>query len=235
LPEGLGLDAVRSRRDLLEKLDTFRSDLDKSGVAAGLSAFKAQALELITGDRVRAAFDIGSEDEKLRDRYGRHQYGQSALLARRLIEAGSTCVTVNTGYWDHHDHIEKGLEQHLPPFDQALGTLVEDLVERGLWDDVILYSAGEFGRTPMINGHAGRDHWSNCFSVVLGGGGLKDGVVVGASEKRGGEVADRPVTPLDVLATIYQGLGVPLGTHYEDATGRPVSIVGVGKPIEELL
>jgi len=235
LPKDLSIESVRSRRGLLEKFDKFRSDLDNNGVASGLSAFKAQALELIAGNRVRAAFDLDSEDEKLRDRYGRHQFGQSALLARRLIEAGSTCVTINTGYWDHHNNIESGLEQLLPPLDQALGTLVDDLVARGLWDDVIVFSAGEFGRTPMINGHAGRDHWSNCFSVLFGGGGLKGGVVVGASEKRGGDVADRPVTPLDVLATIYQTLGISLETHYEDATGRPVSIVGGGKPIAELL
>lgn len=235
LPTGLGLETVRARRKLLEKFDNFRSDLDKKGVASGLNTFKTQALELIAGDHVRNAFDLDSEDEKLRDRYGRHQYGQSALLARRLIEAGSTCVTVNTGYWDHHDNIEQGLEELLPPFDQALGALVEDLVDRGLWDDVILYSAGEFGRTPMINGHAGRDHWSNCFSVLLGGGGFKGGTIVGASEKLGGDVADRPVTPLDVLATLYEAMGVPLDTHYEDTTGRPVSIVGGGKPISELL
>jgi uncharacterized protein (DUF1501 family) len=143
-------------------------------------------------------------------------------------------VTVNTQYWDHHDNIEKGLEDLLPPLDRALGTLVADLDERGLLDDVLVYCAGEFGRTPLINGHAGRDHWSNCFSVMLAGGGLQGGAVVGASEQRGGEVRDRPATPLDVLATIYEVLGVPLDTHYEDSTGRPVSIVGAGKPIREL-
>lgn len=235
LPEGLSLESVRSRRRLLGKLDTFRRELDTKGVATGLDTFKEQALELITGDAVREAFDLGSEDEKLRDRYGRHKYGQSALLARRLIEAGSTVVTVNTGYWDHHNEIEKGLEEHLPPFDQAIGTLVEDLVDRGLWDDVIIYSSGEFGRTPLINGHAGRDHWQHCFSVLLGGGGLKGGTIVGASEKRGGNVADRPFTPHDVLATIYHTLGISLETHYRDATGRPVSIVDRGLPITELI
>ena len=101
-------------------------------------------------------------------------------------------------------------------------------------DDVLIYCAGEFGRTPLINGHAGRDHWANCFSVLLGGGGLKGGQVVGASEPRGGDVQERPVTPQDVLATIYQSLGIPLDPHFQDASGRPVSIVGTGKPIEEL-
>ena len=233
-PAGLTLASLQSRRRLLKRLDTLRRDLDTHGVAAGLDTFKEQALEIVAGDKVRAAFDLESEDPKLRDRYGRHEFGQSALLARRLVEAGSTCVTVNTKYWDHHDNIEKGLEDLLPPLDRAIGTLIADLDERGLLDDVLVYCAGEFGRTPLINGHAGRDHWSNCFSVLFAGGGLQRGAVVGASEERGGEVKERPATPLDVLATIYQVMGIPLDTHYEDSTGRPVSIVGSGKPISEL-
>src|SRR5262249_9671907 len=234
LPKGLTLDAVRARSAALREFDTLRRDIDSSGVLEGLDAFKAQALEMVTGDRVRNAFDIQKEDPRLRDRYGRHLYGQGALLARRLIEAGSTCVTVNTGYWDHHNDIEKNLEQHLPPLDQAIATLVEDLECRGTLDDVLIFCAGEFGRTPLINGYAGRDHWSNCFTVLFGGGGLKGGRIVGASEPRGGDVKDRPVTPQDLLATIYRALDIPLDLHFPDASGRPVSIVGAGKPIEEL-
>ena len=234
LPSGLTLNSVQSRRRLLGKFDTLRRDIDQSGVMKGLDTFKQQALEMVAGDHVRKAFDIGSESSALRDRYGRHQYGQSALLARRLVEAGTRCVTINTGYWDHHNEIEKGLEEHLPPLDQAIATLVEDLEDRGMLDDVVIYCAGEFGRTPLINGHAGRDHWSNCFTVMLAGGGIQGGRVVGASEKFGGGVKERLSTPLDVLATIYHALGIPLGTHYEDSTGRPVSIVGSGKPIHEL-
>ena len=234
LPKGLTLKSVESRRRLLKEFDGFRRDVDKSGVLEGLDTFKAQALELVTGETVRKAFDLSSEHAGLRDRYGRHQYGQSALLARRLVEAGSACVTVNTGYWDHHDNIEKGLEEQLPPLDQAIATLVEDLEERGMLDDVLIYCAGEFGRTPLINGHAGRDHWSNCFTVMLAGGGLKGGQVVGASEKYGGGVRQRLTIPLDVYATIYKALGIPLDTHYLDSNGRPVSIVGTGKPIHEL-
>ena len=234
LPKGLKLDSVQNRRKLLGEFDTLRSNIDKSGVLEGLDTFKAQALEMVTGDRVRRAFDLGSEDPKLRDRYGRHQYGQSALLARRLVEAGTRCVTVNTGYWDHHDNIEKGLEQHLPPLDRAMATLIADLDERGMLDDVLIYCAGEFGRTPLINGHAGRDHWSNCFSVMLAGGGLAGGRFVGASEKHGGGVWKRLITPLDLLATIYHTLQIPLDTHYRDSAGRPVSIIGSGQPIREL-
>ncbi len=234
LPNGLTLKSLEARRQLLTKFDTLRSDIDKNGVLDGLSTFKRQALEMVTGERVRKAFDIDSEDPKLRDQYGRHQYGQSALLARRLVEAGSRCVTINTGYWDHHNDIEKGLEEHLPPLDRAIATLVEDLHTRGMLDNVLIYCAGEFGRTPLINGYAGRDHWATCFTVMLAGGGLKGGQAVGASEKFGGGVLERPTTPLDVLATIYHTLGIPLDTHYEDATGRPVSIVGSGQPIHEL-
>ena len=235
LPRELSVHSLQNRTRLLQEFDTLRRDVDQSGSLEGLNSFKAQALEMVTGERVRDAFDIDKESPRLRDRYGRHAYGQSALLARRLVEAGTTCVTVNTGYWDHHDDIEKGLEQQLPPLDAAIAALIEDLNDRGMLDDVIIYCAGEFGRTPLINGNAGRDHWAECFSVLLGGGGLKGGQVIGASEARGGKVLDRPVSPGDLLATLYQGLGIPLGTHFEDASGRPVSIVGAGKPIHELL
>ena len=235
LPGGLTSDSVGARRKLLKTFDTLRRDIDDSGVIDGLDTFKSQALEMVAGDRMRAAFDLTVEDPQLRDQYGRHRYGQSALLARRLVEAGARCVNINTGNWDHHDNIEQGLEKHLPPLDRAIATLVQDLETRGLLNDVIIYCVGEFGRTPRINGHAGRDHWSNCFSVLLAGGGIQGGRIVGASEKWGGAVQERLVTPLDVLATIYQLLGISLGTHYEDASGRPVSIVGSGRPINELI
>jgi len=234
LPGGLSPDSISTRRRLLTQFDTIRRDIDKSGVMDGLDTFKAQALEMVAGEQVREAFDISTEDPKLRDKYGRHQYGQSALLARRLIEAGTRCVTVNTGYWDHHDNIESGLEEHLPPLDRAIWALVEDLNERDMLDDVLIYCAGEFGRTPLINGNAGRDHWSNCFTVMFAGGGIQGGRIVGASEKWGGGVRERLTTPLDVMATIYQALGIPLETHYNDSTGRPVSIVDSGRPIHEL-
>ncbi len=235
LPNGLTARSVDSRRTLLKTFDTLRRDIDETGVMEGLDTFKQQALEMVAGERMRAAFNLNAEDPKVRDQYGRHRYGQSALLARRLIEAGARCVNINTGNWDHHNDIEKGLDEHLPPLDRAIASLVEDLSMRGLLDDVIIYCAGEFGRTPRMNGHAGRDHWSDCFSVLLAGGGLQGGRIVGASEKWGGGVQERLVTPLDLLATIYHTLGVPLDTHYEDSSGRPTSIVGGGQPIQELL
>jgi uncharacterized protein (DUF1501 family) len=235
LPNGLTARSVDSRRSLLKTFDTLRRDIDETGVMEGLDTFKQQALEMVAGERMRAAFNLEVEDPKLRDQYGRHRYGQSALLARRLVEAGARCVNINTGNWDHHNDIAKGHDEHLPPLDRAIATLVEDLSTRGLLDDVIVYCAGEFGRTPRMNGHAGRDHWSDCFSVLLAGGGIQGGRVVGASEKWGGGVQERLVTPQDLLATIYHTLGVPLETHYEDASGRPTSIIGGGKPIFELV
>ncbi len=235
LPTGLTARSVDARRSLLQTFDTLRRDLDDSGVMEGLDTFKKQALEMVAGDRMRAAFDLSGEEASLREQYGRHRYGQSALLARRLIEAGARCVNINTGNWDHHNDIAKGLEQHLPPLDRAIGTLITDLEQRGLFNDVIVYCVGEFGRTPRMNGHAGRDHWSDAFSVMLAGGGLRGGHVIGASEKWGGGVQERLVTPCDLLATLYHMLGIPLGTHYDDASGRPTSIVGSGQPIQELL
>lgn len=235
LPDGLAARSVNSRRKLLKSFDTFRRDIDRSGGMEGLDTFKRQAMEMVAGDQMRAAFDLNVEDVKLRDRYGRHRYGQSALLARRLIEAGARCVNINTGNWDHHNEIQKGLDEHLPPLDRAIAALVEDLAARGMLEDVLVYCVGEFGRTPRMNGHAGRDHWADCFTVLLAGGGIVGGRAVGASEKNGGGVQDRMVTPLDLLATIYHQLGVPLDTHFIDGSGRPVSIVGAGKPIQELL
>lgn len=235
LPEGLALQSVDSRRSLLKQFDTLRRDIDRSGVMEGLDTFKRQALTMVADDQMRIAFDLSSEDSSLRDQYGRHRYGQSALLARRLVEAGARCVNINTGNWDHHNDIANGLEEHLPPLDRAIAALILDLENRGMLDDVLIYCVGEFGRMPRMNGHAGRDHWSDCFSVMLAGGGIQGGRLVGASEKWGGGVAERLVTPLDLLATVYRSLGVPLETHFEDASGRPISIVGNGRPIQELL
>jgi uncharacterized protein (DUF1501 family) len=233
LPGGLSVKSVESRRTLVNKFDQLRRDIYDASVMDGMETFKAQALEMVAGDRMRAAFDMSSERPGLRDRYGRHRYGQSALLARRLVEGGARCVNINTGNWDHHNDIAKGLETHLPPLDQAIAALVEDLHERGMLEDVIVYCVGEFGRTPRMNGNAGRDHWADCFSVLLAGGGIAGGRIVGASEKWGGSVAERLVTPQDLLATIYELLGIPLETFYNDASGRPVPITS-GAPVREL-
>jgi len=233
LPGGLSPKNVESRRDLVKQFDNLRRDIYDSAVMEGLDTFKAQALQMVAGDRMRAAFDLSAESPRLRDRYGHHRYGQSALLARRLVEGGARCVNINTGNWDHHNEIAKGLETHLPPLDQAIATLIDDLDQRGMLDDVIVYCVGEFGRTPRMNGNAGRDHWADCFSVLLAGGGIAGGRTVGASEKWGGSVAQRLVTPQDLLATIYHLLEIPLETNYLDASGRPVPVTS-GSPVSEL-
>ena len=175
-----------------------------------------------------------------------HRRGQEILGTRRLVEAGVDVLTTSlsgplcgrVGNWDDHAvnaHVFNGLRYRCWAYDQAVTALIEDIHARGLAKRVMVVVTGEFGRTPRMNGHAGRDHWSDCFSVLLAGGGLQGGRVIGASEKWGGGVRDRLVTPLDLLATIYHTLGVPLDTHYEDASGRPVSIVGGGQVIHELL
>ena len=198
---------------LLKTFDTLRRDIDETGVMEGLDTFKSQALEMVAGDRMRAAFDLSEEDSRAARSVRSAPIRAKCLACPSTGRSGARCVNINTGNWDHHNDIAKGLEEHLPPLDRAIATLVEDLETRGMLDDVIIYCVGEFGRTPRMNGHAGRDHWSDCFSVLLAGGGIKGGRIVGASEKWGGGVLERLVTPLDLLATIYHTLGIPLDTH----------------------
>ncbi|HET6424248.1 MAG TPA: DUF1501 domain-containing protein, partial [Planctomycetaceae bacterium] len=176
-----------------------------------------------------------------RDAYGRHEFGQSALLARRLVERGVTFVTVNTQPWDHHGSANRhatavGGKLLLPPFDRALAALVRDLIDRGLYEKTLIVAMGEFGRTPRMNSDAGRDHWGHAFSVLMGGGDLPRGRVVGASDEHGSYVTDRPVTPEDVAATIYHHLGIDgRRTAFPDRAGRPLYLVETGEPIRELV
>ena len=235
LPSGMTVERMGDRRSLLSSVDRLRRDVDQSGLIAGFDKFNAEALEMVTGEAARRAFDISQEDAKLRDRFGRNTYGQSALLARRLIEAGVRFVTIHTGGWDHHSNIEKGVKSSLPYMDQALGALIADLAERGLLDDTIVCAMGEFGRTPRVNAGAGRDHWGNVMSVLLGGGGLQGGQIVGASTAKGEFPAEDPLQPADVLATIYHVLGLDLETAFLNHAGRPIPISNNGKPIRQLI
>ncbi|MER3415544.1 MAG: DUF1501 domain-containing protein [Gemmataceae bacterium] len=235
LPGGLTLQQLEDRRALLQTFDRMRRDLDQSGLVETLDRFQIEAYELISGPRARQAFDISKEDPRLRDRYGRHTWGQSCLLARRLVEAGVTFVTVHMGGWDDHSGIEQAMKYKLPMLDSAVGALVEDLVVRGLWDKVAICVCGEFGRTPRINGSAGRDHWGELMSVLMGGGGLRGGVVVGSSTAKGEYPKDRPVGPEDMLATLYRILGIETTVHFTDKTGRPIPVLNKGEPIAELL
>ena len=236
LPNGISLERLQQRRELLATFDTLRRDADASGLIAGMDSFTQQAFQLATSPQVQAAFDLNREDSRLREQYGRHTMGQSTLLARRLVENGVRFVTVDMGGWDtHNNNFESLKTKKLPEFDQSYAALIEDLDQRGLLDSTLVLVWGEFGRTPRINKDAGRDHWSNAMSVVLAGGGLKRGLVLGETDARAEFPKDRPVSPQDVLATMYHLLGVDRHKAYINEADRPVEILNTGEPIRELL
>jgi hypothetical protein len=248
LPRGLTLERLEDRRSLLRDLDGIRRDLDASGQMEALDAYGQQAADLLLGRRAQEAFDLSREPQRVRDRYGKHLWCQQALLARRLLEAGVSFVTLDLSYhtasgdWDTHGDdvppyggIKSGLGPLLPLFDHLLTTVVGDLKERGLLDDVLVLAMGEFGRSPRMTKGGGRDHWPEVMSMVMAGGGLRHGQVIGASTRDGGRIRERPVTPGDLAATLYHHLGVPLDQTYTDFSGRPRMIVEEGQPIRELL
>ena len=235
LPKNVSVDRIGERRELLAGLDQLRRDADNSGLLDGIDKFSSEAFELLTGEAARKAFDLSQEDGKLRDRYGRNRYGQSALLARRLVEAGVRFVTIHNGGWDHHSNIQNGMKGRLPSMDQSIGTLIADLADRGLLDQTLVCVMGEFGRTPRVNRNAGRDHWGNVMSVLLGGGGLKGGQIVGASNIKGERPIVQPLKPADVLCTIYHQLGINLETSFPNLAGRPIPIHNYGEPIRQLI
>jgi len=237
---GLSIDRLGHRRSLLKDLDDIRRVVDCSGQIDSMSDFERQAYELVTSANVRSAFDLSSEDPKLRERYGRTTWGQSTLLARRLAEAGVTFVNVHMGGWDHHWDMKKGLEGIFPQYDAAVATLFEDLAARGLWEKTCVVICGEFSRTPKMNdgsgnGTPGRDHWGDAMFCILGGGGVKGGIVVGATDKRGERPVERPITPGDIHATVYHVLGVDPNVSFVNTFGRPITALDHGVPIQELL
>ena len=238
-PADLPLARLEDRRQVLRAIDHVRRDGNRP--VADLGEHYQRAFDLLTSPQVATAFDIGREPVSLRDRYGRHTFGQSALLARRLVEAGVTFVTVNCVPWDHHGtppqmKTEEGARKLIPPLDRAVAALVADLIERGLYEKVLVVVMGEFGRTPRMNAHAGRDHWGRTFSVLFGGGGMKMGQVIGRSSAKGEYVLDRPVSPQDVVATVYHHLGIDgQAVHYSDSQGRPYPLIETGEPIRELV
>jgi len=250
LAKGLSFERIQNRRQLLKDLDQMRRDIDQTETMSAMDSHHQQAYELLLGKETRQAFDLAQETDKTKERYGSHLWSQQALLARRLVEAGSAFVTLDLSYhtasgtWDNHGDnippyggISKGLKPLLPLFDHLLTTLVSDLEERGKLDDVLVIAMGEFGRTPMMGTQEstdGRDHWPNLMSMALAGGGLKHGQVIGQSDKEGAYVRERVVKPGDIAATIYRFFGVPLETQYTDASGRPRNIVDHGEPIREL-
>jgi len=208
---------------------------------ADLDQHYQRAFSLLTGPATARAFDITAEPEKVRERYGRHTFGQSALLARRLVEAGVTFVTVNCVPWDHHGtagryRTDVGGKLLIPPFDRALAALVEDLIQRGLYEKTLVVAMGEFGRTPRMNPEGGRDHWGDTFSVLMGCGSMKMGQVIGKSNARGQYPIDLPVSPQDVTSTVFHHLGIDASAvSFADSQGRGVRLVENGQPIRELL
>jgi hypothetical protein len=246
LAAGLTLEKLEDRRTLLRHFDEKRSHLNELPTSRAIDEFSRDAYEFVTGPAARAAFDISKEDVKLRDRYGRTNWGQSTLLARRLIEAGSTFVTVHLGGWDHHWDLKKGYENYLPQVDSLVSALFEDLDDRGMLDTTLVVLCGEFSRTPKMNdggnggapmsqGTPGRDHWGNSMFCLMGGGGVKGGVVVGSTDKLGQQPLTRPLTPSNIHATIYRVLGIDPKLQLLDPSGRPVNVLDDPEPIAELL
>ena len=239
LPRDVTLRRLADRRRVLEAMDQVRRDAATK--LRDHDAYTQRAFDMLTGTTAAAAFDIDREDPKLRDRYGRHTFGQSALLARRLVEAGTPFVTVNCVPWDHHGtppqlKTEEGARKLIPPLDRAIAALIDDLIDRDLYDSTLVVAMGEFGRTPRMNKDAGRDHWGNTFSVLMSSGAMRMGQVIGRSSARGEHVVDRPVSPQDVAATIYHHLGIDArSVAFEDRTGRPTYLIEKGEPIRELV
>ena len=228
------------RHSLLNQFDASLASLDHNRAVDRMDAFMQKAFTLLSSPKTRAAFDVGSEPKSVQERYGRTLWGTSALAARRLVEAGSTFVTVNWesargGHWDLHENNFGMLRQHLPILDQFTSALVTDLDERGMLDETLVVVMGEMGRTPRINGKAGRDHWPQCGFVLLFGGGTKRGVVLGTTDQLAANVTDRPVSAGDLAATLYQLLGVDPELMVPDLGGRPIAISHGGKPLWEII
>jgi hypothetical protein len=253
LPPGVDASRLIARRGLLNVLEADERRLQRGRATEGLSSFQEQAFRMVTSPAAKRAFDLNLEPPALRDRYGRNEYGESFLLARRLVEAGVRLVSVTWMYifpngrvsnvWDNHagygiHGAKTGFDLLrspvcIPPLDQAYAALLDDLAERGLLDETLVAAAGEFGRTPKINGDAGRDHWGACQSALLAGGGIRGGQVYGASDKIAAYPKDNPVGPADFLATIYHALGLSPESEIRDQAGRPYHITD-GKPVTAL-
>jgi len=225
------------RGSLLGQLDQIRRDIDLNGDIDGLDTFYRDALQMVTNDKAIRAFDIKQEDDKLRDEYGRHDLGQSCLLARRLVEAGVSFVAIQAGGgWDTHgDNFKQLKDNLLPKYDRAIATLVQDLYNRGRQEDVLVMSFGEFGRTPRINPGAGRDHWPGAMSILFAGGGLKMGQVVGSTNDKAEYPTSKAASVGCVLSTMYHALGIDSKHVFYDHAHRPLPVLNEGKPIEELV
>ncbi|MBX9583742.1 MAG: DUF1501 domain-containing protein, partial [Gemmataceae bacterium] len=237
-PGGVDVTRLADRKAMQAGLAGLSDLADRAAEVRGMQDHQARAVDLLTSPRTQKAFALGDEPPAVRDRYGRNTYGQSVLLARRLVEAGVRFVTVyysaGIGGWDTHaDNFKLLKGSRLPHTDAALSALLDDLHDRGLLDETLVYWTGDFGRTPKVNGQAGRDHWPPCQSVVLAGGGVRGGITFGASDRSGAFPKDDPVRPDDVTATVYHALGLDPAAEIRDQLGRPMPI-SAGEPIRPL-
>lgn len=235
LPSGIDPQRFAERREMRSVVDAHFSALEKSDALEGMDSFYQRAYAMISSDHARAAFDIKAESKKTRDDYGRNAAGQRMLLARRLVEAGVRFVSLTYGSWDHHDNIKRANGAQMPNFDKAYAALIRDLDQRGLLDSTLVVVNTEFGRTPKINGTAGRDHWPKVFSIALAGGGIKRGYVHGSSDATGGEPDADPLSVEDYAATIFHQIGIDPEKTLLSPGGRPQAIVKDGKVVKELL
>jgi len=223
------------RRDtLLKAVDGLAARVEGNDAIATYDEFHARARQMVLSSEARRAFAVEQESEKLRDRYGRTTAGQSMLLARRLVEAGTRFVTVNYGGWDHHAKIFDSLDKKLPEFDRGLSALIEDMTARGTFQDTLLVVMGEFGRSPKVNKDAGRDHWGPAASLLFAGAGVKPGFVLGKTDKHGGYATQRPVSPADVAFTILDAMGIDPRKQLVAPDGRPIEILDKGEAVTEL-
>lgn len=234
LPSGVDEKRFERRKEMRAVVDAHFSALEKSDALAGMDSFYQRAYAMMSSDKARAAFDLSKEPDKLRDEYGRNDAGQRMLLARRLAEAGVRFISLTYGSWDHHDNIRNGVGGQMPSFDQAFAALVKDLSERGMLDSTLVLVTTEFGRTPKVNGTGGRDHYPKVFSILMAGGGIKQGYVHGSTDPTGGEPDNDPLTVTDYAATIYHLLGIDFEKALLAGT-RPVKIVKDGEVAKGLL
>jgi hypothetical protein len=234
LVDKLTKDRLMDRVSLLQQFDRLRRDVDRSGTFDNLDEMSQQAQDMLLSGRAREAFLLDQEDPRLREKYG-PGWGEQALLARRLVERGVRFVTLNTGYWDDHGQIKRALDDKLVRHDRAVGVLIQDLADRGMLDDTLVITAGEFGRTPLINKDAGRDHWPQAQSILLAGGGYRHGQVIGSTNSKAEYPTSRPVSPADFNAIIYHALGLRPEDTIRDRSGRPTHLVPGGVVPEELI
>jgi len=233
-PAPLTPKVLERRRTLLQAVDTLSTHIRGNDQMATYDEFAQKATDMILSPDAQNAFALEKESEALRDTYGRSEFGQSCLLARRLVESGVRFVTVNYGGWDHHAKIFESLDKKLPEFDRGLSALINDLHQRGTLKETLVVVMGEFGRTPKVNKDAGRDHWGQAASMLFAGAGVQGGHVLGATDKNGAFVTDRPVRPADVCWTVYDALGIDPGKTIVTPEGRPTLILDEGSVVQEL-